>query len=112
LDCRPESCSAGGSKKPKNKWKITFSNGGKGNSQAVLGILDDLLDEEQWKKFFEGFVFPYGFFSAEEYAEFLDDAGLKPLRVELFSSGMKHAGEEELTVDKDQLAAIHGEITN
>ena len=69
---------------------------GKANAQAVLGILENLLVEEPWKEFFEGFAFPYGFFSAEEYAAFLVEAGLKPLRVELFSRDMKHAGEEGL----------------
>jgi trans-aconitate methyltransferase len=76
--------------------KLLFQMAGKGNAQAVLGILNNLLDEELWKEFFEGFVFPYGFFSAEEYAAFLVEAGLKPLRMELFSNDMKHAGEEGL----------------
>jgi len=76
--------------------RILFQMAGKGNAQAVLGILDDLLVEEPWKEFFEGFAFPYGFFSPEEYAEFLFEADLKPLRVELFSRDMKHAGEEGL----------------
>ncbi len=76
--------------------RILFQMAGKGNAQAVLGILDDLLVEEAWKEFFEGFAFPYGFFSPEEYSEFLFEADLKPLRVELFSRDMKHAGEEGL----------------
>jgi trans-aconitate 2-methyltransferase len=76
--------------------RLLFQMAGKGNAQAVLEILDDLLFEEPWKKFFEDFTFPYGFFSAEEYAIFLDRAGLKQLRVQLFSKNMKHAGEEGL----------------
>ncbi len=75
--------------------RLLFQMAGKGNAQAVLGILDDLLVEEPWKEFFECFEFPYGFFSAEEYITFLVEAGLKPLRVELFSRDMKHTGEEE-----------------
>jgi len=76
--------------------RILFQMAGKGNAQAVLGIFDDLLAEEPWKEFFEGFAFPYGFFSAEEYKTFLVEAGLKPLRVELFSKDMRHAGEKGL----------------
>jgi trans-aconitate 2-methyltransferase len=76
--------------------RLLFQMAGKGNAQAVLGILDDLLVEASWKEFFEGFAFPYGFFSAEEYTVFLVEAGLKPLRVELFSKDMKHSGEEGL----------------
>ena len=76
--------------------RVLFQMAGKGNAQVVLGILDDLLAEESWKEFFKCFAFPYGFFSAEEYAAFLFEAGLKPLRVELFSKDMKHAGEKGL----------------
>jgi trans-aconitate 2-methyltransferase len=77
--------------------RLLFQMAGKGNAQALLGILDDLLDEDPWKEFFEGFLFPYGFFSAEEYVALLVEAGLKPLRAELFSRDMKHTGEEGLT---------------
>ena len=76
--------------------KLLFQMAGKGNAQAVLGILNNLLDEELWKEFFEGFGFPYGLFNDEEYKAFLVDVGLQPLRVELFSRDMKHAGEEGL----------------
>jgi trans-aconitate 2-methyltransferase len=69
---------------------------GKGNAQDMISILKDLLTKSSWRQFFEGFSFPYGFFSAEEYGEFLNEAGLKPLRVELFPRDMKHAGTEEL----------------
>jgi trans-aconitate 2-methyltransferase len=76
--------------------RLLFQMAGKGNAQAVLGILDDLLVEEPWREFFAGFEFPYGFFSVEEYTNCLVDTGLKPLRVELFSKEMKHVGEEGL----------------
>jgi trans-aconitate 2-methyltransferase len=76
--------------------RVLFQMAGKGNALAVLGILDDLLVEASWKEFFEDFAFPYGFFSAEEYTAFLVEAGLKPLRVELFSRDMKHVGKEGL----------------
>src|SRR5665648_115173 len=85
LQCVQRSLKTGG--------RLLFQMAGKGNAQAVLGILDDLLVENSWKEFFEGFAFPYGFFSAEEYAAFLVEACLKPLRVELFSRNMKHAGK-------------------
>ena len=77
----------------KKSGRLLFQMAGKGNAQAALGILDGLLAEEPWKEFFEGFSFPYGFFSAEEYRSFLVEAGLEPLRVELFSRDMKHSGE-------------------
>jgi trans-aconitate methyltransferase len=54
------------------------------------------MTENPWRQFLDGFAFPYGFFSAEEYREFLFEAGLTPLRVELFPKDMKHAGIEGL----------------
>ena len=76
--------------------RLLFQMAGKGNAQAVLEILGDLLVEEPWKECFEGFAFPYGFFKAEEYTTCLAEAALKPLRVELFHRDMKHAGKEGL----------------
>ena len=80
----------------KPKGRLVVQMAGKGNAQDIITILNDLLTENPWKQFFDGFTFPYGFFSSEEYRAFLVDAGLKPLRVELFPRDMKHAGEEGL----------------
>ena len=80
----------------KPKGRLVVQMAGKGNAQDIIAILSDLLTESPWKPFFSGFAFPYGFFSAEEYAAFLVEAGLKPFRVELFSRDMKHAGAEGL----------------
>ena len=80
----------------KPKGSLLFQMGGKGNAQAVLGILDDLLIEKQWREYFEGFKFPYAFCSPEEYTEMLVEAGLVPLRVELFPKIMKLDGAEGL----------------
>ena len=80
----------------KHGGRLLFQMAGKGNAQTVLGILDELLPEEQWKAFFEYFKFPYAFLGPEEYRALLVEAGLKPLRVELFPKEMKHAGAEGL----------------
>ena len=76
--------------------RLLFQMGGKGNAQTIISLLSDLLAENPWKQFFRGFKFPYGFFNAEEYRDFLFEAELKPLRVELISKDMKHAGVEGL----------------
>jgi trans-aconitate 2-methyltransferase len=76
--------------------RLLFQMAGKGNAQNVLGILDELLVVEPWKAFFGGFAFPYGFFDPEEYTAFLHEAGLAPLRVELFPKDMKLSGAEGL----------------
>lgn len=74
----------------------SLKEGGKGNAQAVLGILDDLLVEAPWKALFNGFSFPYAFCGPEEYRALLVEANLKPQRVELFPKVMKLAGAEGL----------------
>lgn len=76
--------------------KLLFQIAGKGNAKDVLGILDDLLVEEPWREFFDGFTFPYAFLGPEEYRTLLIEAELKPLRAELFPKYMKLAGAEGL----------------
>lgn len=71
---------------------------GKGNAQKVLDLLDEMLPVVPWRQYFEGFSFPYGFFDPQEYTVFLQDVGLKPLRVESFPKDMKLAGAEGLAV--------------
>ncbi|HLN89175.1 MAG TPA: methyltransferase domain-containing protein [Candidatus Binatia bacterium] len=83
-------------KRLKHRGRLIVQMAGKGNAQDIISILSDLLTESPWKEFFEGMTFPYGFFSAEEYRAFLDEAGLKALRVEMFPRDMKHAGAEGL----------------
>jgi trans-aconitate 2-methyltransferase len=80
----------------KPKGRILFQMAGAGNAEDIIAILNVLLTESPWKKFFSGFTFPYGFFSAQQYRKFRVDAGLNPLRVELFTRDMKHAGAEGL----------------
>jgi trans-aconitate 2-methyltransferase len=80
----------------KLKGRLIVQMAGKGNAQEIITLLSDLMTENQWKQFFGDFAFPYGFFSAEEYRAFLFEAGLKPVRVELFPRDMKHVGEEGL----------------
>jgi trans-aconitate methyltransferase len=80
----------------KNGGKLLFQMAGKGNAQNILNILDEMLPVEPWKQYFVGFKFPYGFFDPKEYTVFLQKAGLKPLRVELFPKDMKQVGAEGL----------------
>jgi trans-aconitate methyltransferase len=87
---------AGVQRNLKNSGRLLFQMAGKGNAQAVLGILDDMLTEAPWKSFFEGFKFPYAFLGPEEYRSLLVEAGLKPLRVEIFPKEMKLVGAEGL----------------
>jgi trans-aconitate 2-methyltransferase len=80
----------------KTQGRILFQMAGKGNAQAILNILDDLLAMPQWESYFDDFTFPYAFLSPEMYRLMLLEAGLTPLRVELLPKEMKFAGAEGL----------------
>jgi hypothetical protein len=41
--------------------KIAFSNDWKRKRPSSTWNFDDLLVDESWREFFEGFAFPYGF---------------------------------------------------
>jgi len=69
--------------------------GGRGNAAAPLGIADEMIREERWHRYFEGFDFRYGFFGAEEYRGWLVESGLIPRRVELIPKEMVQPGPEE-----------------
>ena len=75
--------------------RLLFQMGGRGNAEQVITILDTLI-AEKWASYFSGFTFPYGFHGPEEYSQWLADAGLKPLRLELIEKDMLHKGREGL----------------
>ena len=77
--------------------RILFQMAGKGNAKAVLSLFDELLVLPQWRCYFEGFTFPYAFLNPKEYKQLLVQAGLKPVRVELFPRDMKFPSAEGLT---------------
>jgi trans-aconitate 2-methyltransferase len=76
--------------------RLLFQMGGKGNAQAILGLLDELMVEERWCQFFTGFTFHYGFYTPEEYVVWLREAGLEPEQVELLKKDMALQGKEGL----------------
>jgi trans-aconitate 2-methyltransferase len=76
--------------------QLLFQLGGKGNAKDILCILDQLMLEPKWQRFFEGFTFHYAFLDAEEYRALLVEVGLEPLRVELIPKVMKLMGVEGL----------------
>jgi trans-aconitate 2-methyltransferase len=76
--------------------RLLFQMAGKGNAKDILSLINELGKSEPWKNFFEGMMFPYGFYDPDEYKAFLKEAGLVPLRVELFPKVMKHQDTEGL----------------
>ncbi len=77
--------------------KVLLQMGGKGNAASVFELLDILLENEKWSRYFKDFSFPYGFYSPEEYKVWLDEAGFRTKRIELIHKDMKLKGEKGLS---------------
>lgn len=63
---------------------------GKGNAAAILAVLDEIIQTQEWQQYFVDFTFPYGFYGPELYTMWLKKAGLHPLRVELIAKDMSY----------------------
>lgn len=75
--------------------RMLLQMGGSGNARDVVSIID-LLIRNQWAPHFNDFTFPYGFYGVQEYSGWLEQAGLNPLRVELFPKDMQHRDRHQL----------------
>ena len=64
--------------------------GGKGNARDLIDVLDRLIALTPWKVHFHDFVFPYGFYGIDEYRRWIQQAGLKHIRLELIPKDMVH----------------------
>ncbi|VVB64236.1 Trans-aconitate 2-methyltransferase [uncultured archaeon] len=76
--------------------KALMQFGGKDNAAAIIAVVDEIISEEKWSEYFDGFEFPYGFFGPDEYLTWLDRAGLNAVRVELVQKDMAQTGREGL----------------
>ena len=74
---------------------LLIQMGGKGNADQVFCVLDILVEKRRWRRYFEEFSFTYGFFGPEEYREWLEDAGLEPIRAELIPKDMSYQKRED-----------------
>jgi trans-aconitate 2-methyltransferase len=74
----------------KREGKILLQMGGRGNAVDVLAIFDTLVESDDWHDYFRGFTFPYGFYDAEEYRQWLRDAGFQENRIELIPKDAVH----------------------
>lgn len=67
----------------KNGGYLLIQQGGRGNAKEILDEADELITQEKWLPYFKDFQFPFGFFTPNEYTEWIKKAKLKPVRVEL-----------------------------
>jgi ubiquinone/menaquinone biosynthesis C-methylase UbiE len=70
--------------------RIFFQMGGKGNAGVMNTIVDNMIKEREWSKYFRDFEMPYHFHSAAGYRKFLKTAGLKPVKIGLIPKIAKH----------------------
>ncbi|MEW6554438.1 MAG: methyltransferase domain-containing protein [Actinomycetota bacterium] len=77
--------------------RLLFQMGGRGMAANVVQVMMSVLSRGDWGRFFHDFALPYRFCGPEEYTRWLEDAGLRPLRVELVPKDMTHEGSRGLT---------------
>jgi trans-aconitate methyltransferase len=75
--------------------KVVVQMGGKGNAANILEILDEIMCERQWNKYFKDFSFPYGFYSPKDYEPLLEEVGFKVQCLELKPKTMVHEDIEK-----------------
>ena len=76
----------------KNRGRIFFQMGGRGNAREILDLAGSLIHSGRWRRYFSDFRSPYTFLSAEEYQVLLRDTGFHPIRVELIPKDMTQVG--------------------
>jgi trans-aconitate methyltransferase len=85
----------------KNLWKslkpggiLLAQSGGRGNAVEIFKIVDLMIENEKWNPYFEGFLFPFGFYGPEEYGEWLKNAGFSVKRLELIPKDLVLEGKK------------------
>lgn len=73
--------------------KVLLQMGGKGNAAETVAAVERVMATDPWRGYFDRFQFPYGFHDPPDYRQWLLDAGLEPVRVELIEKDMVHQGE-------------------
>jgi len=76
--------------------RLVTSCGGAGNASGIIATLHELQVSPRWRRYFDGFAFPYYFHSPAEYAPWLAQAGLVATRCELVEKDMVHDHPEGL----------------
>ena len=76
--------------------RILLQMGGRGNAAAILAVLDEMMVLDEWRDCFSDFSFSYGFYSPEEYRQWIKEAGLREIRIELIPKVMIYNSGDEL----------------
>jgi trans-aconitate methyltransferase len=76
--------------------RILLQMGGRNNAYAVENMMKNLINKEEWSRYFDDFSFSYGFYGPDEYNKWLREAGFHAKRVELIPKDAKHEGRSGL----------------
>ena len=76
--------------------RVLFQMGGRGNGAGIFEVARQMIEDEEWSRFFLGFAFPWGFYGPEEYAPWCAAAGLEVRRIELLPRTLLQKGAEGL----------------
>jgi trans-aconitate 2-methyltransferase len=76
--------------------RFLLQTGGRGNASEMFTVLDSMISNEPWAKFFRNFSFTYGFYGTEDYDIWLKQVGLKAKRIELIHKDMTQRGKAGL----------------
>lgn len=76
--------------------RILLQMGGRGNAAGVVDAVAPLIREPEWREWFGGFSFPYGFHGPDEYRVWLAEAGFAEADARLIPKDMVHDGPEGL----------------
>lgn len=74
--------------------RVVVQMGGKGNAFQVVKVVNQLMETDEWKRYFDNFSFPYGFYSPEEYSPWLQEAGFVEIDIQLKPKEMVHENAE------------------
>jgi len=95
LDHRPVLAGVARSLRPGGRCVLQM--GGKGNGDDVVAAMDACLTDPKWQAEWRPRESHYGFHGAEEYREWMKEAGLYPDSVELIEKDMAHENREAFT---------------
>ena len=88
IDHRP--VLAGIYKALKPEGHVLVQMGGKGNAAQVITVVEQIMQHAEWKDYFKDFLFPYGFYSPEEYTPWIQSAGLELQQIKLIPKDMTY----------------------
>ena len=74
--------------------RVLLQMGGRGCASEMVAAMTEVTRRPEWSEFFQSFLFPYGFYSPDDYRQWMPEAGLTVERAELIEKDMTHSSIE------------------